>query len=175
MFTEYNPFDFVIGSVHVIDGIDVSNPEYFKGKTKKQAYLKYFEEVLENLKIHDCYNVVGHLDYISRYAPYDDKSVYYNEYMEIIDEILKVLVKKDKGLDVNTSAYRYGENRCYPQFEILKRFNELGGKIITVGSDAHSPEYIADHFEDAYNMIKSAGFKSIATFRNKNVNFIDIK
>lgn len=175
MFTEYNPFDFVIGSVHVIDGIDVSNPEYFKGKTKKQAYLKYFEEVLENLKIHDCYNVVGHLDYIIRYAPYDDKSVYYNEYMEIIDEILKVMVKKDKGLDVNTSAYRYGENRCYPQFEILKRFNELGGKIITVGSDAHSPEYIADHFEDAYNMIKSAGFKSIATFRNKNVNFIDIK
>ena len=63
----------------------------------------------------------------------------------------------------------------YPQFEILKRFNELGGKIFTVGSDAHSPEYIADHFEDAYNMIKSVGFKSIATFRNKNVNFIDIK
>ena len=55
--------------------------------------------MLENLKIHDCYNVVGHLDYISRYAPYDDKSVYDNEYMEIIDEILKVLVKKDKGLD----------------------------------------------------------------------------
>lgn len=175
MFTEFNPFDFVIGSVHVINGIDVSDPEFFNGQSKEQAYLKYFEAVLENLELHDCYNVVGHLDYVNRHAPYPDKSVNYSDYKNIIDEILRVLVKKGKGLDINTSGYRYGESRCYPQFVIVKRFKELGGEIITVGSDAHSPEFIADHFEDAYNMIKEAGFKAIASFRNKNAKFIDIK
>lgn len=175
MFTEFNPFDFVIGSTHVIDGIDVSNPKFFEGRTKREAYTYYFENVLENARLHDCYNVYGHLDYVNRYAPYEDKSIDYDDYREIIDEILKVLVDKGKGLDVNTSGYRYGIGRPYPQLKILKRFKELGGEIITVGSDAHSPEYIADHFEDAYEIIKYAGFKAIASFRNKEASFIDLK
>lgn len=175
MFTEYNPFDFVIGSTHVIDKIDVSDPKFFEGKTKKEAYTKYFENVFENAKAHDCYNVYGHIDYVNRYAPYEDKNISYSDYREIIDEILKVLVDKGKGLDINTSGFRYGEGRPYPQYEILKRFKELGGEIITVGSDAHSPEYIADHFDDAYRMIKEAGFKAISSFRDKKVKFIDIK
>lgn len=175
MFTEYNPFDFVIGSTHVIDKTDVSDPKFFEGKTKKEAYTKYFENVLENASANDCYNVYGHIDYVNRYAPYEDKSISYFDYREIIDEILKVLVDKGKGLDINTSGFRYGEGRPYPQFEILKRFKELGGEIITVGSDAHSPEYIADHFDDAYSMIKEAGFKAISSFRGKKVKFIDIK
>ncbi|MCD8035944.1 MAG: histidinol-phosphatase HisJ family protein, partial [Clostridiales bacterium] len=175
MFTEFNPFDFVIGSTHVVDGIDVSYPEFFEGKTKKEAYTQYFESVLENAKFHDCYNVYGHLDYINRYAPYDDNSLEYIDYREIIDEILKVLVDKGKGLDVNTSGYRYGIVRPYPQLDILKRFKELGGEIITVGSDAHRPEDIADHFDNAYEIIRAAGFKAIASFRNKKASFVDLK
>ena len=175
MFTEYNPFDFVIGSIHVIDGVDVSDKNFFDGKTKTEAFTEYFENVLLNVKLHDCYNVLGHLDYISRYAPYDDKEVHYSEYSDIIDEILKTLVSKGKGLEVNTSGFRYGIGHPYPQLEILKRFNELGGKIVTVGSDAHSPEYIADHFDDACAMIKEAGFKTIASFIKKQPTFIKIK
>lgn len=175
MFTEFNPFDFVIGSTHVVNGIDLSDPKFYEGKTKKQAYTEYFETVLENAKLHDCYNVYGHIDYVNRYAPYDDKSFTYDEYKEIIDEILKVLVDKGKGLDVNTSGYRYGIGRPYPRIEILKRFKELGGEIITVGSDAHRPEDIADHFDEAYDIIKAAGFKAITSFRNKKPTFIDLK
>ena len=175
MFTEFNPFDFVIGSTHVIEGLDVSDPKFFEGKTKKQAYTEYFESVLENAKLHNCYNVYGHLDYVNRYAPYEDKSIDYADYADVIDEILKVLVNKGKGLDVNTSGYRYGIGRPYPQGAILKRFKELGGEIITVGSDAHRSEDIADHFEDAYKIIKEAGFKAIASFRNKKPQFVDIK
>ncbi|GFI62452.1 histidinol-phosphatase [Clostridiales bacterium] len=175
MFTEYNPFDFVIGSSHVVDGIDVSYPEYFEGRTKEEAYIKYFESVLENVKLHDCYNVYGHIDYVNRYAPYEDKSINYFDYKEIIDEILKVLSDKGKGLEVNTSGYRYGLDRPYPQLEILKSFQNLGGEIITVGSDAHRAEDIAYRFSDAYDIIKASGFKAIASFRNKEAIFIDLK
>lgn len=175
MFTEFNPFDFVIGSTHVVDGIDVSDAKYFEGKTKNEAFTRYFESVLENAKLHDCYNVYGHLDYINRYGNYTDKSLNYYDYKEIIDEILKVLVDKGKGLDINTSGYRYGFERTNPQFEIVKHFKELGGEIITVGSDAHRPEGIAEHFDDAYKMIKEAGFKSITTFRDKKPKMVDIK
>lgn len=175
MFTKYNPFDFVIGSTHVIDGVDVSDKKFFDGLSKKEAFTKYFESVLENAKLHNCYNVYGHIDYVNRYAPYEDKEVNYSEFREIIDEILKTIAEKGKGLDVNTSGYRYGNGRPYPQLEILKRFKELGGEIITIGSDAHKPEDIAYRFEDAYEIVKAAGFKAIASFRNKTPKFIDIK
>lgn len=175
MFTEFNPFDFVIGSTHVIDGVDVSDSKFFEGKSKKEAYTEYFENVLENAKLHDCYNVYGHLDYINRYSNYDDNSLNYTDYKEVIDEILKVLVSKGKGLDINTSGYRYGLERTNPQFEIVKRFKELGGEIVTVGSDAHTPDGIAAHFGDAYKMLNEAGFKSIASFRNKKPTMVDIK
>ena len=134
MFTEFNPFDFVIGSTHVINGLDVSDSRFFEGKTKKEAYTEYFENVLENAKLHDCYNVYGHLDYINRYSHYEDNSLEYEDYSDIIDEILKVLVSKGKGLDINTSGYRYGLGRTNPQLDIVKRFKELGGEIVTVGS-----------------------------------------
>ena len=175
MFTEFNPFDFVIGSSHVVDGIDVNDPRYFDGLTKKEAYTKYFETVLKNAELHDCYNVYGHIDYVNRKAPYEDKTLLYEDYKEIIDEILKVIIVKGKGIEVNTSGFRYGINRPYPQFEILKRFKELGGEIITVGSDAHRAEDIAANFDDAYAMIKAVGFKAIASFRNKKPTFIDLK
>ncbi|MEA4972601.1 MAG: histidinol-phosphatase HisJ family protein [Candidatus Metalachnospira sp.] len=175
MFTEYNPFDFVIGSTHVVDGLDISKAGFFVGKTKNEAYMRYFESVLENAKLHDCYNVYGHIDYINRYSNYEDNSLNYDDYKEIIDEILKVLVDKGKGLDINTSGFRYGFERTNPQFEIVKRFKELGGEIVTVGSDAHRPEGIAEHFDDAYKMLKAAGFKAIASYRNKKPTMVDIK
>lgn len=175
MFTQYNPFDFVIGSTHVIDGVDVSQKEFFDGLSKKEAYTKYFESVLENAMLHNCYNVYGHLDYVNRHAPYEDNSVNYGDYRDVIDEILKTLVEKGKGLDVNTSGYRYGAGRPYPQMDILKHFRELGGEIITIGSDAHRPDDIAYRFGDAYEYVKAAGFKAIASFRNKQPEFIDLK
>ena len=174
MFTEFNPFDFVIGSTHVINGLDVSDSRFFEGKTKKEAYTEYFENVLEHAKLHDCYNVYGHLDYINRYSHYEDNSLEYKDYSDIIDEILKVLVSKGKGLDINTSGYRYGLGRTNPQLDIVKRFKELGGEIVTVGSDAHKPEDVGAYFAEAYAMLKEAGFKYTASFRNKKATMVKL-
>lgn len=170
-----NQYDFIIGSTHVVcDGYDLCMNDFFEGKTKHEAYWKYFEEVLHNVETYDFFNVYGHIDFINRYGNYSDKTMNYEEFKPLTDKILKVLAEKNKGIEINTSGFRYGLGHTHPQFPIVKRFKELGGRIITVGSDAHRPEQIAFRFDTAYEMLREAGFDQIALFRNKKPEFIKI-
>lgn len=129
------PFEFVILSVHYVDEKDLYTKEYFEGKTKKESYQTYFELCLEAINNTPEFTVFGHLDYITRYSPYGDYK--YKEYKKIIDEILMALIEKGKGLEINTSGYKT-ENRQYPKEVVVNRFKELGGTLISYGSDAHN-------------------------------------
>ncbi len=164
-------FDFIIGSSHSVCGKDLYFDNFFDGMDKKTAYSLYFTEMLKNINTVEKFSVYGHIDFISRYGTYNDKTLKYYEYSDIIDEILKTLINKNKGIEINTSGYRYKLNQTYPQYDILKRYKELGGEIITIGSDAHTPDYVADHFEVAYEMLKKAGFKYISRFKKLNPVF----
>jgi histidinol-phosphatase (PHP family) len=143
---KYN-FDFVILSIHYIEQKDLYTKEYFLNKTKEEAYQIYFETCLEAINNTDNFNVFGHLDYISRYSPFDDYE--YDLYKDIIDNILNALINKNKGIEINTSGY-FNEGRCYPKIEVINRFIELGGTIITIGSDSHKVEQLGRNF----NVIK---------------------
>lgn len=160
------PFVFVIGSSHDIDRKDLYIGDFFVGKTKEQAYHRYFEEILENIPLHSRFHVYGHIDYIRRYGPYDDNTLLYEDYREQIDAILKALINHGKGLELNTSGYRYGLNQTHPQLSILKRYRDMGGEIITVGSDAHRPNHICGDFDKAYDILREAGFRAITVFRD---------
>jgi len=168
----YN-FDFIIASTHTTDRKDFYNGDFFIGKTQKNAYLRYFEDVLENILIHRelNFNVYGHLDYINRYGNYDNKILNYMDFKNLIDEILKTLISCQKGIELNTSGFRYGLNQTHPQPEILKRYKELGGEILTVGSDAHKAADIFADFDKAYEIIKSAGFNYITLFEQQKPRF----
>ncbi|MCI1931048.1 MAG: histidinol-phosphatase HisJ family protein, partial [Clostridia bacterium] len=146
--------------------------EFFEGKSKHQAYTDYFEEVLSNVKNYDFFNVYGHIDFINRYGSYEDKTMDYYEFKSLTDEILKTIISKGKGIEINTSGYRYGLGHPHPQFELIKRYKELGGEIITVGSDAHKPEQITFKFDKAYEMLKEAGFKYITLFTDRKPEFV---
>lgn len=169
-----NHFDFIIGSTHTVEGLELYHDYFYKGKTQSEAYRIYFEDLLENVKLFDGFHVYGHLDYINRYGHYDNRDLNYHDYAEIIDEILKVLIAKGKGIELNTSGFKYGLGYAHPKFEILCRYKELGGEIITIGSDAHEPEHIGFHFKDAYDILKAAGFKAFTTFKNQQPHWIDI-
>lgn len=173
LLNKYN-FDFIIASTHVVDKLDLYNGDFFKNKTKQQAYLLYFEDILNNIKIYNRFNVYGHLDYIVRYGDFDDKALKYTDYKDIIDEILKTLISNGKGIELNTSGFRYNLNSTHPQFDVVKRYKDLGGEIITVGSDAHSEEYIASHFKEAYNILKELGFKYLTVFENQKPEFLPL-
>lgn len=171
-FCESVDFDFIIASTHVVDRLDLYNGDFFRGKSKQEAYRRYFEDVFENIKVHNNFNVYGHLDYVNRYGDYKDKSLNYEDYKDIIDSILKLLIEKGKGIELNTSGYRYKLNCTHPQLPILKRYKELGGEIITVGSDAHDAKNIALHFKDAYELLEQADFKYITLFEKQKPNFV---
>lgn len=171
LLTKY-PFDFVIGSSHdPPTGISYYYAGYFKDKPKHSAYDEFFRHTLDNIRSTDGYDVYGHLDYIFRYSSmynvYPDNSLCYRDHSEIIDEILRELISRGKGIELNTSGYKYGLDTIHPQPEILKRYRELGGEIITIGSDAHAPQEIGNGFDRAEAILKDCGFRTYTRFRDR--------
>jgi len=176
-FTKQFPFDFIIGSSHAVKGYDLylDQKEFFGDKTKKEAYTIYFEETLKNVNITDDFCVYGHIDFVNRYGLYDDNSLSYLDYSDYIDEILKSIIEKGKGIEINTSGYRYNLNQTHPSFDFIKRYKQLGGEVITVGSDAHYTKDIAANFDVAYDMLDKAGFKYITLYKNLKPIFFNYK
>lgn len=161
------PFDFVIASIHYGDKGDFYLGDFFNGKTQKESYFRYFEIVLEMVENFSNFEVVGHLDYIIRYGPFDFKFYEYEDFKEIIDAILKAVIKKNKGIEVNTSGLRGPLNTIFPKEKVLKRYKEFGGKIITIGSDAHfNKDYYAGIL-DEINHLKVLGFSEISSFTKR--------
>lgn len=166
-------YDFVIGSSHIVCGVNVSHDDSFcKPLTKEEAYTRYLDEVCENIKLYGKYfDVYGHLDYIARYGCYDDNTLHYSEFSDAVDKVLKLLVENEVGLEINTAGFRQGLGSPHPTFEVIKRFKELGGEIITLGSDAHIPSALGYRFDDAVKLIKEAGFDSICSFKKREPVF----
>ena len=171
--TKKYPFDFVIGSVHNVpykkdaEGnilyTDPAAEKLFTDRTDKEAY-RLMETTLENVRTSDCFQTLGHLDYVVRYGKSREKEYSYTDYADIIDEILKLLIEKEKGLEVNSAGLKYGLPFAHPHPDVLKRYRELGGEIITIGADAHKPEHIAYDFAKAEEILKSCGFKYYTEF-----------
>ena len=172
--TKKYPFDFVIGSVHNVpykkdaEGnilyTDPAAEKLFTDRTDKEAYRLMMETTLENVRTSDCFQTLGHLDYVVRYGKSREKEYSYTDYADIIDEILKLLIEKEKGLEVNSAGLKYGLPFAHPHPDVLKRYRELGGEIITIGADAHKPEHIAYDFAKAEEILKSCGFKYYTEF-----------
>ena len=169
-------FDFIIGSSHITCKKDMAmDKSFFEGLSRKEAYLKYFKEVLENIKLYNEFDIYGHIDYVVRYGGYAENKIDYIEFKEILDEILIALIKKDKGLEINTSGIRYGLKSPHPNIDILRRYKELGGKIITMGSDAHKIDDLAKGFDVAFDILENVGFEDIAIYHNRIPDFYKIK
>lgn len=172
--TKKYPFDFVIGSVHNVpykkdaEGnilyTDPAAEKLFTDRTDKEAYRLMMETTLENVRTSDCFQTLGHLDYVVRYGKSREKEYSYTDYADIIDEILKLLIEKEKGLEVNSAGLKYGLPFAHPHPDVLKRYRELGGEIITIGADAHKPEHIAYDFAKAEEILKFCGFKYYTEF-----------
>ena len=140
-------FDFIIGSTHFCDGMDPYYPIFFEGRSEEEAYRSYFEEELKNITAYDCFDVAGHLDFVVRYGPNQNTYYSYEKYQDVFDEILKILIEKGKGIECNTAGYKAGLGHPHPTEAMLKRYRKLGGEILTIGSDAHVPNYVAHHFD----------------------------
>ncbi len=167
-------FDFVICSMHLADGLDFYYGDFFTGKTQEESYLRYFEVVLACVEVYDDYDVFGHLDFIIRYGKFEVSDYDFKKYQHVIDQILSTIISKNKGIELNTSGLRYGLAHMHPKFEIIKRFKELGGKNITLGSDAHRIEDYLKDFDIALELLRKAGFDEIAVYKNRVPSYVKI-
>jgi histidinol-phosphatase (PHP family) len=174
-------YDYVVLSVHLVDYADgwaiVSEPDttgaYFAGHSARQSYVPYFEELLRAAKS-GLGQVLGHLDLIKRYGvqcygPFDP--------VGLEDEIRAVLVaavEHGVGLEVNTSGLRQSPGEPYPGLTLLRWYRELGGEILTMGSDAHHVDDLGAGLSEAMAMARQVGFRAIATYERQRVHWIDL-
>lgn len=164
-------FDFIIGSSHVCRGKDPYYPGFFEGRSREAGLREYFESILENVRKFSNFDVYGHLDYAVRYAPAKDEGYTWETYRDILDEILKLLLDKGKGIELNTGGIKNGMHDFHPCMGVLKRYRELGGEIITVGSDAHDAQNIAAHFNRAAEVLKECGFRYYCVFEKRTPSY----
>ena len=167
-------FDFVICSVHVIQGEDPYHGKYFEGKTKEEAYRIYLEKVYKSIVNQPDYDVIGHLGYIRRYGFVEDNSMNYSEYSDLLEPILKKLISLGKGIELNTSYFKREPYIKMPEKDILLKYKELGGEIITIGSDAHKPDRVGINFSEGIELLKECGFQYIAHFEQRKPIFTNI-
>ena len=164
------PFDFVLGSVHFVDDLDVYYEEFWSDKTVFQAERRYLEATLDCVRVHDDFDVLAHLTYIAKtHCHPAPRPVPFAEHRELIDEILRTLADKGKGMEMNTS----GVNRCggyLPTADYFRRFKELGGEIVTVGSDAHTADRVGEYTFEACEILKDI-FGYVCTFEDRKPVF----
>jgi len=156
------PFDFVILSNHQIDDKEFWTYEFQEGKTQSQFQNAYYEAIYKVVQKYKNYSVLGHLDMIKRYDKYGD---YPDENItDIVTKILKQIIADKKGIEVNTSCFKYGLKDLTPSKTILKLYYDLGGKIITIGTDSHTKDYVGKNIVEVKNILKEIGFKQFCTF-----------
>lgn len=140
-------FDFIIGSIHLVDDMDIYYPEFYADKDKTTAYSKYFQQMAEEIAVSD-FDALGHIDYICRAATYDNPEIDYPTFSAQIDEVLKIIVERGKVLELNTR--RFSISRAVEELvPVYKKYRELGGKFVTIGSDAHKVSAIGNYFDRA--------------------------
>lgn len=156
------PFDFIILSIHQVDDLEFWTGDYQKGRTEEEYYTRYYQELYDVVKNYKNYSVLGHMDLMKRYDHdgYDS----FNKHKDIITDILKIVIKDGKGIEINTSSVRYKLDDLMPSKDILKLYLELGGTIITISSDSHQEDHLGAYIEDTKKQLKALEFKQYCTY-----------
>lgn len=164
-------FDQIIASVHYLDDTDPFYGGYYEGKDWKTAYGHYLETLYEEMVwLGKDFDIMGHYDYVARYAPYPKSSIFYRDFSDIFDAMLKFLAQEGKALEINTKTYKdYNGRIPVPDTDILKRFREFGGEAVSLGSDSHDAGRTGDDFMKYVQIIKNAGFKYSAHFESRKL------
>lgn len=164
-FIKSAPFDQIIGSVHILRGVDLYPPDIYSTREKKELYSDYLLQ-MAHLIYHNPYiNILGHIDYIARYATYEDSRLLYEDFAEEIDEVLRALITTDTVFELNTR--RLNTETAEELLPIYKRYRELGGRYATIGSDAHNVATVGKNYEMAENLLEAAKLTAVTFYEGR--------
>ena len=166
-------FDFIIASVHLVDGEDPYFPSYFENQTKSRAFARYIETILGSLKQTDYYCSVGHIDFPSKGCNLEDGALKYTDAPDQLDALFRWIAEKGKMMEINTSILKKANARPR-DLTLWKRYVELGNDSVTMGSDAHSCDFLGYEFEHTREFLREAGVKYIATFEQMKPLFTPV-
>lgn len=150
-------FDTVINSVHCVDGKETYFKNAFLFKSKKKAYSRYIQTVLESLDAPYHYDTVAHFGYITHGAPYFDKTFRYEDFPDEIDAVLKGVIERNKALEINF------HHQMNPPRDVIQRYYDLGGRKISYGSDAHRGD-ICKEYDATCDLLSEIGFTHFSVF-----------
>ena len=166
--------DFVIASLHELQGkLDF----YFLDYAKEDIYalLERYFAVLLNIAEHDCYDVLGHITYPLRYIEGDAGiPIDMTKYRDSIAAIFRAVIERGKGIELNTSGFRQTYGKPFPEESLLRLYKDLGGTLLTLGSDAHRPEDVAGGIAEGAALAKSVGFDRICYYLRHKPQFISL-
>lgn len=166
--------EFVICSFHVAKKLDLYNGDFYKNRTPEEAWAHYFDDMIETLKGFKDYSVVGHIDMVKRYDV-AARNVSFESYKEKVKEVLEMIIADERGIEVNVSGLRTELKETLPNRQILELYYELGGKYITIGSDAHNKKELYSHFGEALKMLQDIGFEYFTIYNNRKPEQVSIK
>lgn len=167
---EENRFDQVIASIHYLDDTDPFYGGYYEEKDWKHAYGHYLETIYKEMTALKDFDIMGHFDYVVRYAPYPQTCMKYKDFSDIFDEMFRYLIHEGKALEINTKSYQEYRGRTVTlDNDVLLRYKELGGEIISLGSDSHDPSRVGHNFEDFALLLKSLGFRWTAHYEHRKL------
>ena len=165
-----NRFDQIIASVHYLDGIDPFYGGYYEGKTWREAYGHYLETIWKEMRWLEDFDIMGHFDYVVRYAPYPETCLRYRDFCDLLDEMLRYLIHNGKALEINTKSYQdYHGREVTLDRNVLIRYREMGGEIVSLGSDSHDAYRVGYGFPDTAEMLKSLGFRWTANYESRKL------
>lgn len=169
--------DFIIGSMHQIKSEKDFYYIDYENMSMDEIYSlleRYFKEVYQMCRM-DCFDVLGHLTYCMRYMKCRNGiNPDISRFDDIIAECFRTLAHNGKGIEINTSGIRQGFGDVFPSLKYVKLFKDMGGEIISVGSDSHTPEDIGMNISDGIEVAKNAGFSRLCYFRERKPHFINI-
>ena len=138
------------------------NGDFQHGKSQDEYNRIYFEEMYSTVQEFNGYSVLAHMDLMRRYDRYGEYP--FEKSKNIIDAIFDYIIENGKGIEINTSSFRYGLNDLCPTTGILKFYKEKGGEIITLGSDSHCEKHLYSNIPYVKEILKSLGYKYFCTF-----------
>ncbi len=153
-----SPFDFILGSIHCVNGRDLYEKSCYKGQKRQDAVREFLEEAIACVTNHNGFDSFAHIDYMCRYWPFDEPGL--SDAPELFADFFRLLIKKEKPVEINTRRLS-DKDAVRSLLEIYKRYRELGGRFCTIGSDAHQTEHIGRGFKTALAMADEAGLKPV--------------
>ncbi len=165
------PFDSIILSVHVLDGLDPYHQKEIYQQGKEMAYGRYLAQLEHMITACPDFDIIGHYDYISRYAPWSDKRFNWSDLPDHFDQLFLSMITRGKALELNTATIsklgQSGLADAWPDPAIFRRYRELGGELVCLSSDAHTSQVVGHLLPEAAQWLKEQGFRYVTHFVNR--------